>query len=152
MSVKYEDLPDDVKAKVAKQNPDAVAAATKKPAGDAVATATGKAAARSSSTSTRKATASTKKAPARRRATSTSTRRKAKRVARSVPRQVRSARSGSVAGILTASIVLVGLYVFLEAGANNPDRVPAFLAGPQKALRWLSSPTAVIPFKEGASS
>ncbi len=139
MSVKYEDLPPDVRRKVADQNPDAVADATKAAADKQAKKAPAK-------------KAPAKKAAAKKRPSSAATRRKVKRVARTVPRQVRSARTGSVAGILTASIVLVGLYVFLEAGAQNPDKIPAFLAGPQKALRWLSSPTAVIPFKEGAPS
>lgn len=76
-----------------------------------------------------------------------------KRVAKRVPRQVRSARQGSVTGIFVSSLVLVGLYVFLTQAQTDARTgssvVTGFLAGPGKAMQWLASPTAVIPFKKG---
>lgn len=86
--------------------------------------------------------AAARKRTAQRRKVTTTTKRTTKRV----PAQIRSARSGSVVGLFVASIALVGLYAFL-AGARE---VPGFLAGIQKAIQWLASPTAVIPFKEGS--
>lgn len=52
-------------------------------------------------------------------------------------------RSGSVMGLLVLSLGLVLLFNFLQ-GAGQ---LAGFLGGIQKALAWLVSPTATIPFK-----
>jgi len=52
--------------------------------------------------------------------------------------------SGSFMGLLVGSAGLILLYDFLSAA----NQLAGFLGGLQRALAWLSSPTAVIKFKE----
>lgn len=92
-----------------------------------------------------------KPAPTKRTASSSSSSRKAQakrgaRKARSAGRTAAAAgagRSGSFVGLLVLSLGLVLLYNFLQGAAQ----LAGFLGGIQKALAWLVSPTAVIPFK-----
>lgn len=76
-----------------------------------------------------------------------SARRQAKRTGRqfstAARRPAAAARSGSMVGILAGSLALILLYDFLI----RSDQVAGFLAGPVKAVQWLSDPHAVIPFK-----
>lgn len=90
------------------------------------------------------------KKPAKKRPPAKATAKKATRRGRTVGRQAVAAgtgRTGSVVGMLSLSLGLVLLFNFLRAA----DELAGFLGLLQRAIGWLASPTAVIPFK-GESS
>lgn len=70
--------------------------------------------------------------------------RKTRRVVKPALTPVRTARTGSITGLIVGSLGMVLLWNFLAAAGE----VSGFLGGIAKALNWLASPSAIIEFKE----
>jgi hypothetical protein len=88
-----------------------------------------------------------RKAAARKRSSSASRKRNtaaARKIARQAVNPPRAVRSGTAIGVAAGTVGLVVLYVAL----TNASILGGFLGGIRRGLDWLSSPTAVIPFKE----